>query len=712
LSFGATPALAQDDPVAPPAAGSAATPAPAGRAQSESNTTLGDIVVTATRRESRVQDTPIAISALDSSALERNNITDLTRLSLQVPSLFVGGGDGFGSSSVTIRGIGSLAIGVGADEGVGVYIDGVYQAKPYGNVFEFVDIDRVEVLRGPQGTLYGRNATGGAINIVSKQPGNDFAGQVNAGYTNYQGVRVSGYVMIPIVKDTLSFKIAAGSNTRDGWAYDPVRKEPLYGTDNKYVSASLRWRPTEGTDVVLSGRAGRTNADVQFKDANDTSLPLNIFPADYPGFERSTYAAATLSITQDLGFASLVSVSGYEHGRSKNAQDSDLTPAYFFEFDSDQKSSQLSEELRLVSKNSGPFSWLVGAMYFHESSSVFLPFQVSIANLLVLFDAHLKTDSYSAYAEGTYKLTDKLSFTAGARYNRDSKHWLGCTVQAPLSTTTVSPALCAGPASVPDSRAWGSFTPHFVINYQASKDLLLYASATRGFRSGGWNFTDQTSFHSGFNPETIWSYEGGVKSEMFGRRLRMNIAGFYANYSNLQVRVNDGPFLATRNAGSARIYGVELESNLRLFDALDLSASASYLNAEYTTFLSVANGVTTDYAGHRLNRSPEWNLTFSGQYGIDLPGFGHLTPRAEYHYISQVFYSQENIQPQGADPYHEVNLSLKLEPDNRRWSLTAFADNLTNNQFRTHTFPGNLPGQIAATYSTPRIYGVRAQLNW
>ena len=197
---------------APVSAQSAAATAqsPANPQGDVANEAIGEIVVTATRRQSRVQETPIAISALDAGALAQSNITDLRRLPLQVPSLFVGGGDGFGSTSVTIRGIGSLAIGAGADEGVGIYIDGVYQAKPYGSVFEFVDIDRVEVLRGPQGSLYGRNATGGAISIITKQPGNEFAGQVNAEYTSYNGVRVSGYVLAPLVQDKLSIKLAAG----------------------------------------------------------------------------------------------------------------------------------------------------------------------------------------------------------------------------------------------------------------------------------------------------------------------------------------------------------------------------------------------------------------------------------------------------------------------------------------------------------------------
>ena len=676
---------------------------------------LGDIIVTATRRESRVQDTPLAITALDANALQNNHITDLTRLPLQVPSLFVGGNDGFGSTSVSIRGIGSLALGMGADEAVGVYVDGIYQGKPYGNVFEFVDIDRVEVLRGPQGTLYGRNATGGAINIVTKQPGNEFAGQVNAEYTSYDGVRVSGYVLAPLVKDRLGIKIAAGSSTRDGWAYNPTIGKHIYGFNNKYLAGSLRWTPTDTTDVVLSGRLGKSYADGQVKDANNRSLPIDIFPANYPGYQHNKYAGGNLTINQDAGWATLVSITGYQWGRANNARDSDLIAENRIELNSYAKSRQFTQEVRLVSKNDGPFSWIVGGLYYHENSDVFLPFKRFVNPNGnpggTLFNAHLEVDSYSGFVEGSYKLTDRLSVTAGARYNDEGKHWRGCVAGFAL-TATATPALCNGAATVGDRRTWHSLTPRFVINYQASRDLLMYASATRGFRSGGWNFTDRTSFHSGFNPEDIWSYEGGLKSELLDRHLRLNVAGFYADYKNLQVRINDGAFLATRNAGAARIYGVEVEGNLRVLGGLEFSTSGSYLNAKYTEFNTIAAGAPLSFKGQRLNRAPEWNVTVSGQYAIALSGIGFLTPRAEYHYTSETFYSQENIQPQGADPYHELNLRLKFEPENRKWNLVAYVDNLTNNQFRAHTFPGNFPGQVAALYSTPRIYGVRAQFNW
>ena len=671
--------------------------------------------MTATRRETRLQRTPLAITALDSSALARNNITDLSKLPLQVPSLYVGGNDGFGGVTVALRGIGSLNLGVGAEEGVGIYVDGVYQGKPYGSLFTFVDVDRVEVLRGPQGTLYGRNATGGAINIVTKQPDGTFAGQANLEYTSYNGILASAYVLVPLDGDRLGLKLAGGTDTRDGWAYDPTRRDHPYGLNEKYLSASLRWRPTERTDVLLTGRAGLSYNYVQQKDANDKSLPTNIFPDDAPGYDKNRYASGSLSITQDLGTVSLVSITGYAQSKALAAQDSDLTAASIIYGVSHQHSEQVTEELRLVSKNSSPFSWLIGGLYYHENSKVDLPFVLPIAPPYVnslLFYGALRTDSYSIYGEATYKFTSKLSLTAGGRYSYDAKHWHGCIATSPDAALPPF-SLCNASNTNPDDRNFQAFTPHFAIDYQLTPDILLYTSATRGFRSGGWNFTDATSYHSGFGPEYIWSYEGGAKTQLFDRRLLLNLAGYYSDYTKLQIRVQDGPFLAVRNAGAARIYGVEFETNLRPAQGLSLGVTGSYLNARYTDFPTQVNGSPVNYAGNELNRSPQWDVTVSGQYELQLsPTLGSLTPRFEFHHTDETFYSVENVQPIGAGPRDLLNLRLTYQPPRQRWSLTAYVDSVTDKQYRTYAIVGNLPGQVAALYSDPRIFGIRAHYSW
>jgi iron complex outermembrane receptor protein len=683
-----------------------ASRSPAANSTSE----LQEVIVTATRRETTVQTTPMAITALSNADLQNSNITDLTKLPLQVPSLFVGGNDNFGSNSVTIRGIGSLALGLGAEEAVGVYIDGVYQGKPYGNVFNFVDIDRIEVLEGPQGTLYGRNATGGAINIETIQPGNEFKGQANATFTNLGGVNLNAYTIVPLVQDVLSLKVAFGDEHRDGWAYDPTQNSHPYNLHNQYGSFALRWTPDSATNVTLAGRIGNTYTGDMFKDANST-LPLDIFPDYYPSYTENRFGAASLTIDQDLGFAKLVSISGFQDGSAIVSSDSGLSAENTIDYNAWAYTTQLTQEIRLVSKDTGAFSWLAGAQYYHENSSIYLPFQVVIADAGVLFDARLRTNSYSGYAEGTYKITDQLSLTAGARYSVDAKDWQGCGNTDIALGEGISPADCDGAETTRQSRRWDALTPHAVLDYRLNDQILLYTSATKGFRSGGWNFAIATEAQAPFNPEYVWSYEAGIKSEWFDRTVRLNLSGFHANYSQLQVRANVGEFLSVYNAGSAKINGVELQSQFRPLDNLDLGLNAAWLDAQYTSYNYISGGVVTDFSGQELSRSPKWDLTANAQYRFNVGNWVAVTPRAEYHYVSQLYYLQPDIQPEGADAMHIVNFNLKFQPPGQPWNVSLFCDNATNTQFRTHTFDNPL-GVVAASYSDPRIYGARMQYNW
>jgi iron complex outermembrane recepter protein len=695
---------------APAWADGQATSSATGASSANSSEEIQEVIVTATRRQTTVQTTPIAITALSGSDLQDNNITDITKLPLEVPSLFVGGNDNFGSNSVTIRGIGSLALGLGAEEAVGIYIDGVYQGKPYGNIFDFVDIDRIEVLEGPQGTLYGRNATGGAINIVTIQPGNEFTGQANATFTNLSGVNLSAYTVVPLISNVLSLKVAVGDEHRDGWAYDPTQNSHPYDLHNQYGSFALRWTPDSLTDVTLAGRAGNTYTGAMFKDANST-LPIDIFPDYYPSFTQNRFSAGSLTIDRDLGFAHLVSISGFQDASAIVSSDSGLLPEETIDFNSWQYTQQITQELRLVSKDAGPFSWLAGAQYYHENSRVYLPFQVVIADAGVLFDAKLRTNSYSGYAEGTYKITDKISVTGGARYSVDAKEWHGCGNTDIVLSEGISPADCAGPETVQQSRRWDALTPHAVLDYQATDQILLYTSATKGFRSGGWNFAIATDAQSPFNPEYVWSYEAGIKSDWLDRTVRLNLTGFHANYSQLQVRANVGEFLSVYNAGSAKINGVELQSRFRPLEGLDIGLNAAWLDAVYTQYTYTTGGVVTDFSDQYLSRAPRWDFTGNVQYRFNVGSFVSVIPRAEYHYVSQLYYLQPDIQPEGSDAIHIVNLSVKFQPSHQPWNVSLFCDNATNIQYRTHTFDNPL-GVVAASYSDPRIYGAKLQYNW
>lgn len=678
------------------------------------DTGLSDIVVTASKRSTNLQSTPIAVTALTGAELGQARINDLGRLPLQVPGLVVVPTNNFGTSIVVLRGIGSLFIGPGADEGVGIYVDDIYQGHAYGNVFDLVDIERIEVLRGPQGTLYGRNATGGAINIITKQPGDTLTGQANAELTSFNGVRVNAYLMAPLVANTLSLKVSGGYARRSGWARNLTQGQRVNGYDTSYISGELRWRPDELTDIRLNGKWVRFWNDTNYRVVKDygTSDPVNIYRANDPGYDRGRSLSASLYASRDLEFASLVSITGYIDGQDHTVSDPDGTADEVAVNDAAFKNRQFSEELRLLSRSGGRFNWILGAQFMSDLTFGPDVFTLPPFNTSYVFDFRVKTHSYSAFAEVTYKLTDQLKLTAGARFIYEKKYWQGCVI---ISGANASSNLCDG-QRVPDDRSFNKITPRVVLDYQPNRDIFLYASATRGLRSGGWSFSEATvpNRQNGFNPEDVWSYEVGAKTEMFDRHLRLNLAAFLADYSKLQVRGVDPTttLLLTRNAADARIKGVEFEANARPIEGLSLLATVTYLDARYTDFKLVQPGMPTiDYSGNRLTRAPKWSASFVGQYDIKYAGIGIVTPRVEYRHSSRMFFTEQNVAPFDARPQDIVNLRLSLSSPDSRWSFSTFVDNLLKDRTLLNVVasPVGLP---VGFYTEPRIYGVRTVYSW
>lgn len=680
-------------------------------------TTIEDIVVTATKRETRLQDTPIAITAFSANDLERAGVADLRDLSALAPGLYIGGNAGSGSNPITIRGIGSLANGLGADEGVGIYIDGIYQARITGAIFDFADIDRIEILRGPQGTLYGRNATGGAINISTLTPGDEFAARTVIRGSNYDGAEVQGYIMQPLT-DGLAVKISGSLSERDGWQDNPIRNESYGGKDSNYLSSALHYYGAENLDIVLRGYRGRTNVPVAFKDLFD-GLPWDIIPANWGNVDRRTFWGTSGTANMDFTNYVVTFVTGYAESKSFQLTDSDGGPFRANNFIDNDKNSQFNAELRLATEFSGPLNFLAGASYFDEKSSARTAGYLRLNEVDPVFPppfglnffADIHSRSYALFGEAHVTFGD-FSFIAGLRWTHDKKNWLGC-VGTYAEESDYSVNMCEG-MYVPDSKSFDAFTPKFVLNYQPMEDLTFYMSATRGFRTGGWNYFDpiMPGQENGFDPEYVWSYEAGLKSELLDQRLRVNIAVFRADYTDPQVRVSERGFIVSRNAESARIKGVELEVAAQPVEGLSLGGSLSYLDAKYTSFPYVdENGVFNNHAGNRLNRAPKWQVTAYGQYAIPV-GFGTILPRVQYRYNAKVYYSETNTEPQVGDSFGIVDASLTFQSATQSWQLTAYVDNLTDEQYRTHAIQGILPVFAPATISTPRIYGLEFIYNF
>ncbi|HVO47390.1 MAG TPA: TonB-dependent receptor plug domain-containing protein, partial [Steroidobacteraceae bacterium] len=390
---------------------------------------LDEVVVTATKRTTNEQTTPQSITAFTSADLSVEHVKDLADLAMFTPGLFVGTDNGFGATTTAIRGFGPLNLSIGGDEAVGVYVDGVYQGSPYGNQFTFIDVDQIEVLRGPQGTLYGRNATGGAILVKTITPGPEtvVSADIGAGQLNsYEGrALVSGQ----ITDSGLFGKVAIGRTSRDGWATNPALGTKLNGEDSLNTSAGLRWYQGGVWDVMLNVHYGNQNNTLAARDAND-GLPKDVIPAQFPNQGYRNFSGATLNATASLPWATFTSVTGYtnatSHSLTSSATDG-LT-----QFLEQSKASEWYEELRLSSAGDSKLSWIAGTTAFRQQSSDVVDYVLTGKllggpdNLGIIFDNGLLATSYAGFVELAWQVTDRLRLTAGDRYTREEKDWSNC----------------------------------------------------------------------------------------------------------------------------------------------------------------------------------------------------------------------------------------------------------------------------------------------
>jgi iron complex outermembrane receptor protein len=605
-----------------------------------------------------------------------------------------------------VRGIGSLNLSVGADEGVGVYLDGVYLGKPFSNQFVFIDVDQIEVLRGPQGTLYGRNATGGALVINTLTPDSQVIVKGDVSLTNLSGYGARALVSGPISDGRLYGKLAVGHAARDGYSFNPLRNEKLNDSNDTMVSGALRWTPTDAWDVTLRGYYGEGDSSFAYKNALD-GLPLDETPATEPNESNKKFAGGTLNILATLGDTVFTSVTGYTDAETNYLSSSANVGLTQVSMDPIGAEGWY-QEFRLASADSGPFTWIVGANYYHEKAIGRTNFALLFADLGLNFHSRLETDSYAAFAELGYRFDNGFGITAGARYTEDEKDWAVCNA-AGLYTNlnNLPPDVCEGLYGF-DNAKWNAFTPKLVLDYQVAPDVFAYASVTKGFRSGGWNFTEPvTGPNSGVDPEEVLSYEAGIKAELLDRRLRANLSVFTAAYDDLQVRSPDPitTLFELRNAATAKIRGVEAELVAKPTNEFRLSATVGYLDATYDDYSFEVGGVVTDNGGNHLNNAPEWQLSVDGEYEFSLRNLGTLTPRIELRYVSDVFFSEANRFPWGARGHETINARVQYASRTGNWGVRLFVNNLTDERPYTYAFDGIVPTVVGVMVGMPRIYG-------
>jgi iron complex outermembrane receptor protein len=757
IALGATPALAQsveqtDAETAVQPAGPEATTA----ADDEGDdSATGTIVVTARRTEENVQRVPSAISAFNERTLDRIQATDTTGLQGAVPNLNIV--QGRGSSNATnifIRGIGQPDALQTFDPAVGVYVDDVYLSRIRGNQLDLLDLERIEVLRGPQGTLYGKNTIGGALKFVSRKPGQDYRATGSIAYGSFNQLELKGAASGPIT-DTIAAGFAVMRSKHDGYVEDSADSRDYNDKDSVGGRAAIAFTPSTKVRIDLS-------ADYSHDDASlNVGRPVNnlvtafglVLPVDNavgtgsyhwkgrttPGLPNETKlthygfsGTAAIDVTDEL---TLKSITAYRNLKTDDFVDIDASQWQLGDVFVGVDQNQFSQEFQLA--YTGERLNAVAGLYYldehvtsHQEAFAddFLRFSLLAPpfNFLRTVDDDLKTKSYAAFANASYEVVPNVRLSAGLRYTKETKDY--------FRTTTIFsnfPGLAGTFVFAPDKAKWSDWSPMASVDWQVDPSAMLYARAAKGFKSGGFNGRANTARESSeYEPETAWSYEAGFKTTIAGQ-LRLNGAVFHTDYKDFQARVGEAddstvpptPLLTVLNVGKLRIRGAELEANWTPTRGLLLDAQIGYLDAEYKEFFD-RRFPDQSRAFQTPAFAPKWTMRFGGQYAFDLGSSGGITIGAQARYKSRTALAVDNTFIIGTSDstggttteveglfqkgYWTEDARIVYETADKHFALGVYGNNLSDKAYKTDAQEFSSVGNIRTVYyGAPRTFTLR-----
>jgi iron complex outermembrane receptor protein len=696
-------------------------------ASADGRRALEEVFVTATKTGARnIADVPAAITAFEGDTLQKRGIEGLGDIQGAAPNISMGRATN--SAILTIRGIGSSNIFIGSDPSSVVHVDGIYIARPNMVLGDFVDMERIEILRGPQGTLYGRNAVGGTVNLITRKPSEEFRLDLNAEYGSYDLTRFSGAVGGGIIDGKLSGSLSALYSERDGYVDNVAANVgDLVDEDIQAVRGALRFTPTDrltidlSADYISTGNTGPTYKPTYANvDGSTPAIPIqviddfwtvNIPEEQINEIDNTGYTATiTWDISDEI---TVTSLTGYRELEQEWVIDPD-----FSEFDEWLQSfwdeqEQFSQEIN-ISGSTGRFDWVAGVYYFKEEIDFDLAFQPrflwgAIPGIQVFIDSDLEAEAYAFFAQTDIEITDRLSATVGARYNNEEKTFntFGRAFVPPDGAIIPIPGYPF--ARDNDSESWNAFTPKFGLDYDLSDDMMVYASATRGFKSGGYNITGT---EPAYDPEYIWAYEVGFKAALLDGLAQFNSSAFYYDYQDLQVQsFTPQGTLDITNAADSEIIGIEFEVTASPVEGMQLYVAGSYLDAtydEYTTARATAPDVPVDLSGNRLNFAPEFMFTVAGEYRFPITSGLDASVQADLRWQDQTYFSAFNDVNFGQSSYSLVNAQFSLIPAGEHWTFSVYGRNLADEEYTVGAYDFSATG-VANFIPEPRVFGLRVQ---
>lgn len=694
---------------------------------SNSPSELEEIVVTAQRRSESLQSVPIAVTAVTAARLEASGIRDATDLAIATPSLQSNVSVGY--FLPRLRGIGSTATGAGIEGAIANYIDNVYIASAPAPNFAFNNVERVEILKGPQGTLFGRNATGGVINIITKDPSHTTSGNLDASYGNYDTVSGNAYITGGL-SDTAAIDLAfTGSNQGEGFGTYFATGADASRTKTQYnVRSKLLWEPTSSTQIRLSGDYAHSAGDypnprdliggrppafglAQQGSAWDSS-------ADYPTDYDFNGGGVTLRADQGFDGFDIVSVSAYRESTYRLSFDFDTTPTPALAIIQDRRDDQFSQELQLQSSSASQIKWVLGVFYFDARSENLqtLLIESALQSPASPFFPLLSTDTFAAqttqsiagFAQATVPLGQSTNLTAGFRYTHDTRE----LVDGALDTTLIGGTALPTTSLPNQSRDFDAPTWRLSLDHEFVPGVLAYVSYNRGFKSGGFNA--QVPTEPSYQPEEIDAYEVGMKADLFDRRLRVNPSVFYYDYQNIQVPiVNAAGGLGITNGPNAEVWGAEVEAEAVVTDNFRINFGLTYLDDRFGDYpdaifyIPQAVGYLTTTGNAKDNRLPftsDLTTTLGFNYTLPLTAEGAVVIQGDWSHNDGFYTDADNLRRQRA--YDTVNASARWTSSSGRYWVGVWGKNLTDDAVLTLQTTADFAA--FSSYAAPRTYGVTA----
>ncbi|MCZ6704462.1 MAG: TonB-dependent receptor [Bacteroidetes bacterium] len=725
---------------------------------------LEEIIVTAERREANIQDIALAISAYSQDTLDRMGANSSARIDLLTPGMEFGQ---FGlGARITVRGMGASAFESHNENPVAFFVDGAYMGRTQQGFMSFYDVERIEVLRGPQGTLSGRNTTGGSLNVISKAPTDKFEAFGDVMVGNYDRVLTRATVNVPL-SDTFQIRANLMYEKHDGFIKNsnPTGTD-LLDQDQVFVKAALRWQPTEDLDIIVrASYLDQGGIGSSFSGHKMRSVGINPIPGfweffvcqsqvgfppgtcapgltppgapvnstdgteinhDQPGFRDNSQKTLNATITWDFEKFQIKSITSYTNFKQETEGESDFSDFPVWQLGETEDVDDIQQEIHIASQQTEPWSWLVGFFYLDEeikehligeliSVRSFLPsllptfaplFGQPVAGRFFTSNRTETStvESLAVFGSLSYFLTDQIRISVGGRYTSDDKTYSMTSLVHPIR------------GNVDFAKNFSEFTWKTGIDWFITDAQMLYFTASTGFLSGGFNqflpppgILDQ---NTEFAPETMLNFELGAKTRFFDDRLQVNAAIFYNDITDLQTYSFDFtiPVAVVDNSGSAKTFGVELELKAVPTDRLSLTGSLAYLDAYYEEYIGFSDGnpaIFLDVSGNDRANAPNWTASFTAAYDIPLGEYGMLTPYLQFAYKGDYFVTALNdpfLDHQ--DSFTQTDFRLQWESAGGHWNAEAFVQNIED------AFP--IVGAFFAfngvwvTYGPePRTYGLR-----